>query len=274
MRIAERPAAQQPPVGELPGDRMDHADLQRLGRISGGRMPGRRAASIDLPAPGGPIISRLWPPAAATSSARLAALLALDVARDRGSAPAASASFGCGGVSTWRALEVVDQREQVRRRQHLDPPGPGRLAALRGRADQPAVLARRMDRRRQHAGHRRDRAVEAEFAQRRVVVPAHRPAARPWRPAGRARSAGRNGCLPWRRSAGARLTDDALRRQRQADGGERAAHPLAALAHRLVRQADQHEIDQAAGHAHLGIHLPHIDALEGHGLDAGGHIRV
>jgi len=37
-----------------------------------GRMPGRRAASIDLPAPGGPQKSRLWPPQAATSSARLA----------------------------------------------------------------------------------------------------------------------------------------------------------------------------------------------------------
>ena len=39
---------------------------------SGGRMEGRRAASIDLPEPGAPIISRLWPPAAATSSTRLA----------------------------------------------------------------------------------------------------------------------------------------------------------------------------------------------------------
>ena len=39
---------------------------------SGGRSAGSRAASIDLPAPGGPSISRLWPPAAATSSARLA----------------------------------------------------------------------------------------------------------------------------------------------------------------------------------------------------------
>ena len=39
---------------------------------SGGRMPGRHAASSDLPAPGGPLISRLWPPAAAISSARLA----------------------------------------------------------------------------------------------------------------------------------------------------------------------------------------------------------
>lgn len=40
--------------------------------LSGGSSPGRRAASIDLPVPGGPIISRLWPPAAAISSARLA----------------------------------------------------------------------------------------------------------------------------------------------------------------------------------------------------------
>src|SRR5262245_25970098 len=38
---------------------------------SGGRMVGSRAASIDLPAPAGPTMSRLWPPAAATSSARL-----------------------------------------------------------------------------------------------------------------------------------------------------------------------------------------------------------
>ena len=39
---------------------------------SGGSSPGSRAASIDLPAPGGPISSRLWLPAAAISSARLA----------------------------------------------------------------------------------------------------------------------------------------------------------------------------------------------------------
>jgi hypothetical protein len=39
---------------------------------NGGRMPGNRRASIVLPAPGGPIISRLCPPAAATSSARRA----------------------------------------------------------------------------------------------------------------------------------------------------------------------------------------------------------
>ncbi len=41
---------------------------------SGGRSPGSRAASIDLPEPGGPTINRLCEPAAAISSARLAVL--------------------------------------------------------------------------------------------------------------------------------------------------------------------------------------------------------
>lgn len=40
--------------------------------VRGGSRPGRRAASIDLPDPGGPTNIRLCPPAAATSSARLA----------------------------------------------------------------------------------------------------------------------------------------------------------------------------------------------------------
>ncbi len=40
--------------------------------VSGGRIEGSRAASIDFPAPGGPFNKRLCPPAAAISSARLA----------------------------------------------------------------------------------------------------------------------------------------------------------------------------------------------------------
>lgn len=39
----------------------------------GGKRPAKRCASIDLPDPGGPVMSRLCPPAAAISSARLAA---------------------------------------------------------------------------------------------------------------------------------------------------------------------------------------------------------
>ena len=40
--------------------------------VMGGSNPGRRRASMVLPDPGGPSIRRLWPPAAATTRARLA----------------------------------------------------------------------------------------------------------------------------------------------------------------------------------------------------------
>ena len=39
-------------------------------RVMSGRMEGKRLASMDLPLPGGPTISTLCPPAAATSRAR------------------------------------------------------------------------------------------------------------------------------------------------------------------------------------------------------------
>ena len=39
---------------------------------NGGKIVGSRRASIVLPVPGLPIIRTLWPPAAATTSARLA----------------------------------------------------------------------------------------------------------------------------------------------------------------------------------------------------------
>ena len=50
-------------------------------RVIGGSSPAKRCASIDLPEPGGPTISRLWPPAAAISSARLAPAWPLTSAR-------------------------------------------------------------------------------------------------------------------------------------------------------------------------------------------------
>ena len=59
VRVAERTRLDQPAGGKLAGNRMQHRDVQCLARGQGGRSPGSRAASIDLPAPGGPTISRL-----------------------------------------------------------------------------------------------------------------------------------------------------------------------------------------------------------------------
>jgi len=52
--------------------RLQRRGFQRLGLGHAGQDAGQARASMDLPVPGGPLISTLWPPAAATSSARLA----------------------------------------------------------------------------------------------------------------------------------------------------------------------------------------------------------
>ena len=67
-------------------------------------MPGSRAASIDLPEPGGPIISKLWPPAAAISNARLALSWPLTSLRSS-MAARDGASFGSGGGKSWVPLK-------------------------------------------------------------------------------------------------------------------------------------------------------------------------
>ena len=61
-----------PPCSSLPASEWIIVASSASAGVSGGSNPGSRAASIDLPAPGGPIISRLWLPTAAISSARRA----------------------------------------------------------------------------------------------------------------------------------------------------------------------------------------------------------
>ena len=73
MRRAERPCADKSAAGiEHTGKAVN---LRRCQSFFEGqrRQDGRHAlASMVLPEPGGPIISRLWPPAAATAIARMA----------------------------------------------------------------------------------------------------------------------------------------------------------------------------------------------------------
>jgi len=59
-----------------------------------------------------------------------------------------------------------------------------------------------------------------------------------------------------------KIDGDPLRRQRQAEGDERGAHPLARFGHRFVRQADDGERRQAAGDCHLGLDLDDLDAVK------------
>ena len=142
--------------------------------VSGGRMVGSRAASIDLPAPGGPTMSRLWPPAAATSSARLALSWPLMSLRST-SALAASRIFGCGRASTWVPRKWLASWMSDARGDDLHLRArPGGFGAAGGGADQAFAAGIGADGGRQHARDRGDRAVEAEFAQHREARRARR----------------------------------------------------------------------------------------------------
>jgi len=84
MGRAERPLLDEPLPGSEPArDGVDLGDLDGLVAESGGRMPGRRRASIDFPEPGGPMSSTLCCPAAATSSARFACSCPFTSAKSR-----------------------------------------------------------------------------------------------------------------------------------------------------------------------------------------------
>ena len=72
----------------------------------GGRSPGRRCASMDLPGPGGPENKRLWPPAAAISRARLASSWPFTSHRS-GPGGASNTAPGWGGHAVKPALPVV-----------------------------------------------------------------------------------------------------------------------------------------------------------------------
>ena len=171
QQLGRRRAAAGGPAGAAPASTCRH----RAGRSSAGcarRRPRPRARAWPLS----------WPLMSRRSS----------------SAPPPRAIFGLRPRQHLRALEVIDQRDQRARRRRSPGRGrPGGFRAAGRRADQPAPRRVGGDRRRQHARDRRDRAVEAELAQHREVGQRVGREARPSPPAGRARSAGRSGCLPW-----------------------------------------------------------------------------
>ncbi len=70
--VAEGTTLQKFSVAEQTGERMNHRHFERFGGAARRQNTWEPRGSILLPEPGGPIINRLWPPAATTSSARLA----------------------------------------------------------------------------------------------------------------------------------------------------------------------------------------------------------
>ena len=107
VRRAKRPHGRQAaPAGSSPATECTVVTSSDSSKVSGGSSPGRRLASIVLPAPGGPTSSRLWPPAAATSSARRPSACPCTSARSGSSR--ASRRRG-GGRTTARGSDGVIQ---------------------------------------------------------------------------------------------------------------------------------------------------------------------
>ena len=172
----------------------------------------------------------------------------------------------------WRqhlhATKVIDQCQQIRRRQHVDAPGPRGLPPLRGRADQPQPRSRCRDGRRQHARYGVDAPVQRQLAKGRVF--GH---VLGWQDLHRRQHAQGERQVKMaallQQISRCQIDQDALRWQGQAHSGQGRPHPLARFADCLVRQADHQEAWQAGGDLHLHRHGHRIDAGECEGADTG-----
>ena len=132
---------------------------------SGGRIDGSLLAASDLPAPGGPTISRLCPPAAATSSACRRCGCPRRSARSGAPGGASRRSgSGSGGAGRQVARRPAPAGCRALDRDHLDPLDQRRLGAVLGRhARSPPPRSPAPPRHRQRPLHRPGRAVERQL---------------------------------------------------------------------------------------------------------------
>ena len=217
--------------------------------VSGGRIDGRRRAAIDLPLPGGPIMSTLWPPAAATSSARFSARWPRSWAKSSPSGgSAASQSRGVQPLGRGRAVAAPGTR---RARAGCRPATTSRPSTS---AASPAFVARHHDalaaRGARGVGHR-DRAPHAAHRPVEPELAAERVAGEPLRrhlPGGRQQRRREREVEARARLAqvgGRQVHGDPPQRELEAGVDQRRPHALARLLHGGVGQA--HDRERRAG---------------------------
>ena len=206
---------------------------------------GRRLAAIDLPLPGGPIMSTLWPPAAATSSARFSARWPRSWAKSSPSGgSAASQSPGVQPLGHGRAVAAPGMR---RARARCRPgPRPGRRPAppppaLSGGTtipSHPAVAAASAI----AIAPRTRRTDPSRPSSPQNAWPARRSGGACPEAASSAAASARSKAGPaLRRSAGARFTVIRLQREVEPGVDERRPDALARLLHGRIAQAHDRE---------------------------------
>ncbi len=243
MRRAKGAGARDAAAFQCAGDARHHRHFQRFGgrefRQDAGqarrhqRFAGARRADHDqIVAAGRRDLDRA-----------LGGLLALDLSQV-GAVHGVIGKAGLGRRQQRLAAQMVEQCQQIGGGDHFDIAGPGRFPALRCGADQAQLPLRCVQRREQHARGSGDAAVQPQFADDNIVAErlgiedAHRR-----QQSQRDRQIVMRAFLG---QVGRREIDrDMLGRQRQAQRGDGAAHPLAALRHGLVGQADHDEFWEA-----------------------------
>ena len=214
-------------------------------------------------------MSRLWPPAAAISSARLAS------SWPRTSARSGPSGRVVGGLRLRRlrrvgrpaAVEQVGEPRQRRYRAHLDPLDERRLGRVRLR-DQQAAVARAPGAQRgvQRAPDRPQLSAQRELAGQRVameVLGRHLSARREQAHGDREVEA--RARLPHVR--GREVDGQPLLREIQPGVQQRRSDALTRLADRAVRQSDERERREPLAHVDLDGDLLGADAFE----RKGGH---
>ena len=243
-------------------------------------MPGRRQASIVLPTPGGPLSSRLWPPAAATISACTAAVLSAHVAQvgGRRRRRAGASRFGVGRAAhgTWPARR---RGPRPRRRRSSTPATarPSTSAASPARAPathepvQPGPPRRLGDGQRALAGAHGagQRQLAEQRRSARAVRRRHLPAGGEHAAGQREIEAGPDLAQMGRGQVGR----DAPRRELEAGVEDRRVDALARLAHGRVAQPHDREGGQAGAHVDLHRDRTRVEPVQREGAHAREHRR-
>ena len=260
VRRAERPLARRGRRALSPAAPWTFVISMASAIVGGGRIPGSRRASIVLPAPGGPIISRLWPPAAAISSARARVGLAAHVGevgtgvrrpwgRRAGSAGSASRSPRSSSSSSDSVGTPTTSSPSARAASGAFATGTSIRSHARARAASAIASAPRIGRisPESESSPQTASGMSASGSPPSAATTRHRDR----QVEARARLAQRG-----RR----KVHGDALLRELHARVRERRTHALARLAHRAVGQPDDGERRQPAAHVVPtgNRHIPHL----------------
>ncbi len=172
------------------------------------------------------------------------------------------------------ALEVIGDLDQRGRRDDLDVrAGPGSLRAAGRRTDEAFIACIGADGSGQHTGHRREGAIEPEFAEHGETAQGIRRNRADCR-----HQSERNRQIVMaaflRQIGGREIDDDPPCRQSKTRGDQRGTDPFARFGHRLVRQADDQEIRQTGHDLNLHVDRAGLDPLKGYGGNTLNHAAL